>query len=150
MTTRASNFFFMHSSFLSGGTRQPRRVDQRSHRSNHRHEAYHSIAVFIATFFANFRERRACELRRISLPRTPVNSIRSALPLCPALGSFLRLRPEFPNGLPLHLGELGEGLPHIAVEFRVVLNGLDPALEGFLYGLLGVPATLRLRDRMIQ
>ena len=35
--------------------------------------AHHSIAVFITTFFANFRELRYGEVRRIPLLRTCVN-----------------------------------------------------------------------------
>src|SRR5215216_2518760 len=35
--------------------------------------AYHSNAVFFGTFLTNFSELRQYELRRIPLPRTPVN-----------------------------------------------------------------------------
>src|SRR5215203_1223077 len=35
--------------------------------------AYHSIAVFLGTFLTNFRESPKGELRRIPIPRTPVN-----------------------------------------------------------------------------
>ena len=36
---------------------------------------HHSIAVVITSFLPNFSERRLCELRRITLPRTQVNSV---------------------------------------------------------------------------
>jgi hypothetical protein len=34
---------------------------------------HHSIAVVITSFLTNFSELRQCEVRRIYLPRTPVN-----------------------------------------------------------------------------
>jgi hypothetical protein len=34
---------------------------------------HHSIAVVITSFLTNFSELRACELRRIPLPRTWMN-----------------------------------------------------------------------------
>jgi hypothetical protein len=36
--------------------------------------AYHSIAVFFTNFLANFRESPKGEVRRIPIPRTPVNA----------------------------------------------------------------------------
>src|SRR5919112_3387076 len=61
----SSVVFFILLPLHKGGTPQPRTVVQRDHASNHRHQAYHSIAVFIAAFFANFRELRKAEVRRI-------------------------------------------------------------------------------------
>src|SRR5215218_971032 len=61
--------------------------------------APHTNAVFIATFFANFGESPTCEVRRIPLPRTPVNKGKEKGPGLLRTGPPLRL-PSPPFSAP--------------------------------------------------
>jgi hypothetical protein len=55
---------------------------------------HHSIAVVITSFLTNFSELRACELRRIPLPRTRVNKAGQA---------FSAARSDYTRGCCRHL-----------------------------------------------
>ena len=75
MSPSSSEHFF-HPPSLKKGIHQPRLelIDATTLASMHR-QAHHSNVVFFGRFLSKFLERRTREVRRVLLPRTPVNSV---------------------------------------------------------------------------